>query len=35
VPGGEEAVDEFFADMPEQPVYVPTGQAFVVKPEPG
>jgi O-methyltransferase len=30
-PGAKEAVDEFFADMPEQPVYVPTGQAFVVK----
>ena len=30
-PGAKEAVDEFFGDTPEQPVYVPTGQAFVVK----
>jgi O-methyltransferase len=30
-PGAKQAVDEFFADTPEQPVYVPTGQAFVVK----
>jgi O-methyltransferase len=30
-PGAKEAVDEFFAEMPEKPVYVPTGQAFVVK----
>ena len=30
-PGAKAAVDEFFAGTPEQPVYVPTGQAFVVK----
>lgn len=30
-PGAKAAVDEFFADTPEQPVYVPTAQAFVVK----
>jgi O-methyltransferase len=30
-PGAKAAVDEFFADTPEQPVYVATGQAFVVK----
>ena len=30
-PGAKAAVDEFFADKAEQPVYVPTGQAFVVK----
>ena len=30
-PGAKVAVDGFFADKPEQPVYVPTGQAFVVK----
>lgn len=30
-PGAKHAVDEFFANTPEQPVYVPTGQAFVVK----
>lgn len=30
-PGARAAVDEFFADKPEQPVYLPSGQAFVVK----
>jgi O-methyltransferase len=30
-PGAKQAVDEFFAGLPEQPVYLPTGQAFVVK----
>ncbi len=30
-PGATMAVDEFFADKPEQPVYVPRGPAFVVK----
>ncbi|GJG86047.1 hypothetical protein tb265_12280 [Gemmatimonadetes bacterium T265] len=30
-PGAKRAVDEFFAGTPEQPVYLPTGQAFVVK----
>ena len=30
-PGAKAAVDEFFSDKAEQPVYVPTGQAFVVK----
>jgi hypothetical protein len=30
-PGAELAVDEFFAHTHEQPVYVPTGRAFVVK----
>jgi O-methyltransferase len=30
-PGAKEAVDAFFAETPEKPVYVPTGQAFVVK----
>jgi O-methyltransferase len=30
-PGAKQAVDDFFADTPEKPVYVPTGQAFIVK----
>jgi O-methyltransferase len=30
-PGAKQAVDEFFADTPEKPVYVPTGQAFVIR----
>ncbi|HEV7992643.1 MAG TPA: TylF/MycF/NovP-related O-methyltransferase [Gemmatimonadaceae bacterium] len=30
-PGAKVAVDQFFAETPEKPVYVPTGQAFVVK----
>ena len=30
-PGAREAVDDFFAETLEWPVYVPTGQAFVVK----
>ena len=30
-PGAKEAWDEFFADNPECSVYLPTGQAFVVK----
>ncbi len=28
-PGAKDAVDEFFADKAEQPVFLPTGQAFV------
>lgn len=30
-PGVKSAADEFFADKPETPVFLPTGQAFVVK----
>jgi O-methyltransferase len=30
-PGAKLAVDEFFASVPEQPVYLPTGQAVVVR----
>ena len=30
-PGARAAVDEFFGDRPEQPVYLPTGQAVVVR----
>lgn len=30
-PGAKIAVDEFFANKPEQPCYMPTGQCFVVK----
>jgi len=30
-PGARQAVEEFFADKPEQPCYLPTGQSFVVK----
>ena len=30
-PGARAAVDEFFADTAEQPVYLPTGQALVVR----
>ena len=30
-PGAKEAVDAFFADRPEQPCYLPTGQAVVIR----
>lgn len=30
-PGARQGVDEFFANVPEQPVYLPTGQALVWK----
>lgn len=30
-PGSKKAVDEFFADKPEYPVYLQTGQCFIVK----
>jgi O-methyltransferase len=30
-PGAKTSVDEFFADKPENVIYVPTGQAFVIK----
>ncbi|HUT73933.1 MAG TPA: TylF/MycF/NovP-related O-methyltransferase [Armatimonadota bacterium] len=30
-PGAKQAVDEFFADRPEYPVYLPTGQAVVIR----
>jgi O-methyltransferase len=28
-PGARKAVDEFFADKPETPIYIPTGQCLV------
>jgi O-methyltransferase len=30
-PGAKAAVDEFFADKPERPCYLPTGQCLVIK----
>jgi O-methyltransferase len=30
-PGARKAVDEFFADKPEKPFYLPTGQCFVLR----
>lgn len=30
-PGAREAMDEFFADKPETPIEMPTGQAFIIK----
>ena len=30
-PGARTAVDEFFADRPEMPIYIPTGQCFIFK----
>jgi O-methyltransferase len=30
-PGARKAVDEFFADKPEFPVYLPSGQCFIVR----
>jgi O-methyltransferase len=30
-PGAKKAVDEFFADKPEAPIYLPTGQCLVVR----
>ncbi len=30
-PGAKTAVDEFFLDKPEKPVYLPTGQCFVIR----
>ena len=30
-PGAREAVDDFFADKPERPLVLPTGQALVIK----
>jgi O-methyltransferase len=30
-PGAKEAVDAFFADKPEQPCYLPTGQCLAIK----
>ena len=30
-PGAKQAVDEFFADKPEKPFYLPTAQALIVK----
>ena len=30
-PGAKLAIDQFFANKPEQPVYLPTGQCFVIK----
>lgn len=30
-PGAKKAVDEFFSDKKEQPIYLPTGQCLVVK----
>jgi len=30
-PGAKEAVDEFFQDKPEEPIYSPSGQCFIVK----
>ncbi len=30
-PGAKQAVDEFFADKPESPCYLPTGQCLLVK----
>ena len=29
--GEKDAVDEFFADKPEKPITLPTGQALVIK----
>ena len=30
-PGAKQAVDTFFSDRPEAPIYLPTGQCIVVK----
>jgi O-methyltransferase len=30
-PGAKKAVDEFFADKPEVPIYLPTGQCLVIR----
>ena len=30
-PGALKGVDEFYTDKPETPIYIPTGQAFVIK----
>ena len=30
-PGAKEAVDEFFSDKLENPIYLPTGQSFIIK----
>jgi O-methyltransferase len=30
-PGAKKAVDEFFADKPEVPIYLPTGQCLVLR----
>jgi len=30
-PGAKKAVDDFFVSLPESPVYLPTGQCFIIK----
>jgi O-methyltransferase len=30
-PGAKKAVDEFFADKPEAPAYLPTGQCLAIR----